>query len=224
MSLYQVGTLTTFGPGGRPLGSRSAAQHWLRQSCFSGSTPLKPDGRRALVLGLARASPARPCGKEPSARPLGFSLRSRASARRCSAALVGLRPRLGCCARPWRASLSPARSGVPGPLAGLKSASLYRAAPGAARVGLRPAPRLVGRRLRGVLAAVPASAALLCRSLGPAGPRRLPPPFSVVGGPCVVGARRARLGLGGPGVARSGASPRGARPPLGFARPPPCAS
>ena len=156
---------------------------------------------------------ARLCGKEPSARPLGFSLRSRASARRCSAALVGLRPRLGCCARALAGrSLSPARSGVPAPLAGLESASLCRAAPGAARVGLRPVPRLVGRRLRGVLAAVPASAALLCRSLGPAGPRRLPPPFSVVGGPCVVGARRDRLGLGGRGCPLGRSPSRGASP------------
>ena len=107
--------------------------------------------------------------------------------------------------------------GGPWPPRGPQSASLCRAAPGAARVGLGPVPRLGARRLRSVLAAVPASAALLCRSLGPAGPRRLPPPSSVVGGPCVVGARRARLGLGGRGLParalrRAGCVPRSALP------------
>ena len=86
----------------------------LRSSKTCGASGTRPRPRSPKLA-------ARLCGREPSARPLVFSLRSRASARRCSAALVGLRPRLGCCARPWRASLSPARSGGPGPLAGLKA-------------------------------------------------------------------------------------------------------
>ena len=119
MSLYQVGTLASLGPVGRPLGSRSAAQHWLRQSCFSGSTPLRPGGPRALVLGLARQgwrlgsavkSPRRARSVSRFARgPRRAAVRRRLSAYGLASAVV-LGPGGPRFLRPVRGSLAPSRA------------------------------------------------------------------------------------------------------------------
>ena len=117
--------------------------------------------------------------------------------------------------RPVRGALAPSRASkrlaLPGGPRRGPGRPRARPPPGGAAAAGRPR-----RRPRPGLCALP-----FARPCG-ASP---PPPALLCGRGSLRRRRSARPArAGGPGVARSGASPRGVRPPLGFARPPPCAS
>ena len=182
-------------------------------------------GPRALVLGLARQgwrlgsaveSPRRARSVSRFARgPRRAAVRRRLSAYGLASAVV-LAPLWGArFLRPVRGTLAPSRASkrlaLPGGPRRGPGRPRARPPPGGAADAVRPR-----RRPRPGLCALP-----FARPCGGS-----PPPPALL---CSRGSLRRRRSArparaGGPGVARSGAPLLGARPPLGFARPPPAPS